>query len=219
MQRFIDLFFGIPAGWALAGVFLLTCAEASLFFGFLIPGEIAVVLGGVLASRGSVALGSVLAASIGGAILGDSIGFLIGRHFGAALLQRRFPEKWPPLRAWIDRRGAPAVFLGRSTAFLRAMVPTAAGAARMSFARFLLWNVLGGVAWGTGFSLAGYFAGEGYLAAIHWAGRGSLAVLLLIAMIALVFALKRLLVRRLNPVAPPPRPDVSVRPWSERDPS
>lgn len=205
MQQLIDLFFEIPAAWALGAVFFLTCAEASLFFGFVVPGEIAVVLGGVLASRGTVTLAGVVAAAVGGAILGDFIGFLIGRRFGAAFFQRRFPTKWPPVRTWIDQRGAPAVFLGRSTAFLRAVVPTAAGAARMSPARFVLWNVLGGVAWGTGFSLLGYFAGEGYEAALQWAGRGSLAVLVLLATVIAVFVVKRILVKRLGH---PPGPDV-----------
>lgn len=199
VQRFIDLFFHIPALWALGAVFVLTCAEASLFFGFVIPGEIAVVLGGVLASRETVSLFGVIAAAVGGAVLGDFIGFSIGRRFGSGFLHRRFPRKWPSVRAWIDRRGAPAVFFGRATAFLRAVVPTAAGAARMSPSRFLLWNVIGGVAWGTGFSLLGYFAGEGYEAALHWAGRGSLAFLLLLATIAGVLLLKRYWIRRWVP--------------------
>lgn len=203
MQRLIALFFGIPAAWALGAVFFLTCAEASLFFGFVLPGEIAVVLGGVLASRGTVGLGSVMACAIGGAILGDFIGFLIGRHFGAALLARRFPKKWPPVRGWINRLGAPAVFFGRSTAFLRAVVPTAAGAARMPPLRFVLWNVMGGVAWGTGFTLIGYFAGEGYEAALEWAGRGSLAIGLLIATVVAIFVVKHILVKRLASAIPP----------------
>lgn len=196
MQRLIEIFFGVPAAWALAAVFLLTCAEASLFFGFVIPGEIAVVLGGVLAARGNVRLGSVLAAAVGGAILGDFIGFLIGRRFGAEFLERRFPKKWPSVRAWIDQRGAPVVFLGRSTAFLRAVVPTAAGAARMLPARFVFWNVLGGLAWGIGFGLLGYFAGEEYEAALHWAGHGSQAILVLVVTVIAFFVVKHILAKR-----------------------
>src|ERR1700730_14156380 len=105
MARFIRLFFAIPAPVALGAVFLLTCAEASLFFGFVIPGEIAVVLGGVLASRNSAPLAGVVSAAVGGAILGDFFGFSIGRRYGAAFLERRFPKRWPGVRAWIDRRG------------------------------------------------------------------------------------------------------------------
>jgi undecaprenyl-diphosphatase len=198
MDRFIQLFFAIPAPVALGAVFLLTCAEASLFFGFVIPGEIAVVLGGVLASRGSVPLAGVIAAAVGGAILGDFFGFSIGRRYGSGFLERRFPKRWPGVRIWIDKRGAPAVFFGRSTAFLRAVVPTAAGAARMSPWRFLLWNVLGGVVWGTGFSILGYFAGEGYKAVLRWAGRGSVAVTVLVVALFAAYFIKRSLDRRVT---------------------
>ncbi len=196
VQRFIDLFFSIPAPLAIGAVFLLTASEAALFFGFVIPGEISVVLGGVLAARGNVPLFGVLSAAVLGAILGDFIGFQVGRHFGTALLERHVPDRWPPVRDWLRRRGPPAVFFGRSTAFLRAVVPTAAGAARMPPVQFLRWNVLGGVAWGTTFTLLGYFAGEGYEAALHWAGRGSLALLALVAMIVALIVAKRYLVRR-----------------------
>jgi len=174
MQRLIDLFFAIPAAWALGAVFFLTCAEAS-----------------------------VVAFAVGGAILGDFIGYLIGRRFGTAFLQRSFPKRWPPVRAWIDRRGGPAIFLGRSTAFLRAVVPTAAGAARISPWRFLFWNVLGGVTWGTGFSVLGYLVGEEYEAALHWAGRGSRAILVLILTVIAFFVIKRILVKRLASPVPP----------------
>src|SRR5215471_3107836 len=196
MGQLVDLLFSVPAAWALAGVFLLTAAEASLFFGFVIPGEIAVVIGGVLASRDTVPLPSAMAAAVAGAVIGDLVGFAVGSHFGAPLLERRFPRHWPKLRAWIQRRGGPAVFLGRSTAFLRAIVPTAAGAAHMAFSRFLLWNVLGGVSWGVAFTLLGYFAGESYEVALHRLGRGSLGALLLIALIAGILVLKSYLIQR-----------------------
>lgn len=202
IQRLMDLFFSVPARWAIGVVFLLTCAEASLFFGFVIPGEIVVVAAGVLASRETVLLPAVIAAAVCGAVTGDTIGFLIGRRYGAAVLHRFFPRRWPPIGKWLDRRGAPAVFFGRSTAFLRAVVPTAAGAAHMSPSRFLVWNIAGGIVWGTGFSLLGYFAGEGYEAAVRWAGRGSLAFASLVAGLAAAFAAKRLLIRRLTAVPP-----------------
>jgi membrane protein DedA with SNARE-associated domain len=203
LERLADLLFQVPPLLALGTVFGLTCAEAALFFGFVIPGEIAVVLGGVLASRGTVALTATLAAAIAGAVIGDAIGFLLGRRFGSAFLEKRFPRRWPPVARWIHRRGAVAVFLGRSTAFLRAIVPTAAGAARMAPARFLLWNVLGGVSWATAFTLVGYFAGEGYEAAMRAAGKEGAILFALIAVLALLAWGKHVFVRRLTPALPP----------------
>jgi membrane-associated protein len=163
----------------------------------VIPGEIAVLLGGVLAARGTVGLGAAITAGILGAILGDFIGFQVGRRWGATILDRYFPRKWPPIRTWLRRRGPPAVLVGRSTAFLRAIVPTAAGAARMPTGQFLLWNVLGGVIWATSVTLVGYFAGEGYEAAIQIAGRGGAAILVLAAVVALGLAAKRFVMRRI----------------------
>jgi undecaprenyl-diphosphatase len=199
IARFIQAFLALPGPLILAGIFLFAGAEAALFFGFVIPGEIAVLLGGALAARGTVPLAAAIAAGVLGAVLGDFVGFQVGRHYGAAVLERYFPQKWPPVRAWLRRRGPPAVLVGRSTAFLRAIVPTAAGAARMPTGQFLVWNVLGGVLWATTVTLLGYFAGEGYEAAIHLAGRGGAAVLVLVAITALGFAVKRAVMRRIAP--------------------
>jgi membrane-associated protein len=186
MNRLIELFLSVPASWALAVVFTLTAAEAALFFGFVIPGEIAVVLGGVLASFDRVALWQTLAASIAGAVIGDSIGFQVGRHFGSRWLEARFPQKWAAVAGWIARNGAMAVFFGRYSAFLRAAVPTAAGAARLPYGQFLFWNVVGGATWATAFTLLGFLAGEGYEVALKWAHRGSLALLGVLAALAFI---------------------------------
>ena len=197
ISRFIQAFLGLPGPLILAGVFLLAGAEAALFFGFVIPGEIAVLLGGVLASRGTVHLVAAIAAGILGAVMGDFVGFQVGRRFGASLLERYFPERWPLIRTWLRRRGPPAVLVGRSTAFLRAVVPTAAGAARMPTSQFLLWNILGGVIWATAVTLVGYFAGEGYEAAIRLAGRGGAAVLVLVGIAVVGLGIKRFVLRRI----------------------
>jgi len=199
ISRFIQAFLELPGPLILAGVFLLAGAEAALFFGFVIPGEIAVLLGGVLASRGTVHLVAAMAAGILGAVMGDFVGFQVGRRFGASLLERYFPERWPTVRTWLRRRGPPAVLVGRSTAFLRAVVPTAAGAARMPTSQFLLWNILGGVIWATAVTLVGYFAGEGYEAAIRLAGRGGAAVLVLVGIAVLGLGIKRFVLRRIAP--------------------
>lgn len=198
MKRLIDLFLSVPPSWALRTVFLLTAAEASLFFGFVIPGEIAVVLGGVLASFGKIALWKAIAVAVGGAIVGDSIGFQVGSRYGSRWLERRFPQKWRMVSDWLAGHGPTAIFFGRFSAFLRAAVPTAAGAARIPYRSFLLWNVVGGVTWGTGFTLLGFLAGAGYEVALKWAHRASLAMLIVVLFAFLVFALLRRLRRRKN---------------------
>src|SRR5712691_4570436 len=74
-------------GWiALVIVFLIPALEASAFLGFLFPGEIAVLLGGVLAYQGRISLPAAIAAAVLGAVLGDSIGYVVGRRWGRGLL-------------------------------------------------------------------------------------------------------------------------------------
>src|SRR2546428_3262752 len=119
-------------GWvALAIVFLLPALEASAFVGFVFPGEIAVLLGGVLAYQGRISLGAAVAAAILGAVIGDSAGYLIGRRWGRTILRGTI-GKLPLIRRHVDknldraeeylrRRGPHAVVLGRFTAGLRVM--------------------------------------------------------------------------------------------------
>jgi membrane protein DedA with SNARE-associated domain/membrane-associated phospholipid phosphatase len=173
-------------GWAaLAIVFGLPALEASAFVGVVVPGEIAVLLGGVLAFERRVSLPAVLVAGIAGAICGDTVGYLVGRRYGRTLLQgsvgrlvRR--EHLDRAERYLAERGGPAVFLGRFTAALRALIPGLAGVARMRYRTFLLYNAAGGAAWATGFVLLGYAAGTGWRRVEHIAGRASLLLLVAI---------------------------------------
>jgi undecaprenyl-diphosphatase len=156
-------------GWpALLIVFAVPALESSVFLGFVFPGETALILGGVLASYGRVSLWQVLVAGISGAIIGDSAGYLVGREFGRRLLAIRpvrrvvKPERIGRAEEYLARRGGRAVFFGRFTAALRALVPGLAGVARMPYRVFLPFNVAGGVIWGTIMVLLGYLAGASW---------------------------------------------------------
>ncbi len=173
-------------GWAaLAIVFAVPLLESSAFVGFVFPGEIAVLLGGVLAFQHRVALPAVLAAAITGAILGDTIGYWIGHRYGRRLLSGRVgrlvrQEHRERAERYLTQRGGRAVFLGRFTAALRVMIPGLAGMARMPYRTFLVFNVAGGAVWATGMVLLGYLAGASWQKAAHWASRVGLTLLALI---------------------------------------
>ena len=157
----------LPPWVALLLVFALPALEASAFVGFIFPGEIAVVLGGVLASEGHLPLAAVLVAASLGAVIGDSVGYAIGHRYGRALLARLpkrilRPEHVERGVAILNRLGGRAVFVGRFAAALRVLVPGLCGMARMPYRTFLTWNVLGGVTWACGAGLLGYAAGTGY---------------------------------------------------------
>jgi membrane protein DedA with SNARE-associated domain len=149
--------------YTLVGV--LVFAEAALFVGFILPGETAAVVGGVLAGAGSVNLEAMMVVVVFSAIVGDSVGYIVGRAAGPWLLDRR------PLRGraavdrtkdLLERRGGPAVFIGRFVTFARAVVPGLAGMSGLRYRTFLAYNALGGLLWGVGYTLLGYLVGRSF---------------------------------------------------------
>src|ERR671933_70368 len=126
---------------------LLVFGEAAVFAGFVLPGETAVVLGGVIASRQGIDLRVLIVLVVVSAIVGDSVGYEVGRAWGARVLRlrplRRHEQRLDRARTFLRERGAFAVFLGRWTAFLRAVMPGLAGVSRMPYRRFLVWNAVG----------------------------------------------------------------------------
>ena len=167
----------------------LVFAEAALFFGFVFPGETAIVVAGVLASQHRVSLPILLIVIVLSAVIGDSVGYEIGRRFGDRLLDTRALRKHRgrlgTAQDLLRRRGALAVFIGRFTALLRAIMPALAGSARMPYGRFLAFNALGGIAWGIGFTLGGYIAGTAFEQVAQWAGRVLAIAVAAIAVIAI----------------------------------
>jgi len=183
---------GLPA-YALVGG--LALGEAALFVGFVLPGETAVLLGGVLANQHRVSLVGMAAVAVLAAIVGDNVGYEVGRRFGTRLLQTRiFANRQAGLdrgRRILREKGGRAVFLARFTAFLRAVMPGLAGTARMPYLRFLLFNAAGGLIWAVGFTVLGYLAGAGYRRVEKISGWASGALLGVIVLAVVVLAIRR----------------------------
>ncbi|MEP6527960.1 MAG: DedA family protein [Nocardioidaceae bacterium] len=190
MNGIVDNILSAPAWVVLGLVGLLVFAEDALFVGFVLPGETAAILGGVAASRGHVSLIAVMAVVISAAIVGDNVGYEIGRRFGERVLQLRIFNKHrgrlDDARDLLARRGGSAVFLGRWVAFFRAVMPALAGTARMRYPKFLAFNAAGGIIWGIAVVLAGYLAGESYATVEQTVGRGAALAVAGIALIAFV---------------------------------
>jgi membrane protein DedA with SNARE-associated domain len=183
------------SGWpAYLLVGFLAFAEAAVFVGFVLPGETAVVLGGVLANFEQVGLTRMILVVVAAAIVGDSVGYEVGRHYGHRVLRLRILQKRAKAvdraAAYLRVKGGRAVFLGRFTAFLRAVMPGLAGTARMPYRRFLAFNAAGGIVWGTGFVLVGYAAGAGYEHVEKVAGRASTGVLVVVVLVLAANALR-----------------------------
>ena len=173
----------------------LAFAEAALFVGFVLPGETAVLLGGVLAHEHKVSLAVIAAVAVVAAITGDSVGYEVGRAFGTRILTSRiFARRREGVergQQTLRRHGGKAVFLARFTAFLRAVMPGLAGTARMPYRRFLAFNAAGGLLWAVGFTMLGYLAGASYHTVERVAGRAGEVIFAVLVILVLVLVLLR----------------------------
>jgi membrane-associated protein len=193
--------FNVPANIGYPLLFALVAGESA---GALIPGETALIVAGALAGQGQLSFPVVIAVAAGAAILGDNVGYLIGRR-GLRWLADRPGRLAAGRRQLIERgeeffarRGAAAVFFGRWLPGLRVVTSWLAGANRMRWPRFLLWNALGGIAWATTIGGLAYIMGRsasGSLGAIGFVG---VAIAILVYLVARV---RRRLPRR--PSKPP----------------
>ena len=166
MSFIVDGLTSLPPGVVYLVVGLLVFGEAAVFLGFVLPGETAVIVGGFIASQGKVNVVVLCVVVVVAAIVGDSVGYLVGKTYGPRLLDVKILSR---RRAGInralvglERRGATYVFLGRFTAFFRAVIPGLAGMSKMPYPRFLAANAAGGFCWGIAYCLLGYFAGHAY---------------------------------------------------------
>ena len=164
--------------------------------GIPFPGEIVLISAALLASQHTIALSPVwvAVAAAGGAIPGNSIGYLIGRRWGRPLfdwLGRKFPKHFGPAHVsyaekQFDRWGVLAVFVGRFIVLLRVFAGLLAGALEMPYPRFLVANVAGGICWAGGLTAAIYYLGE---VADQWFSRFSYIALILAVVVGVVIGL------------------------------
>jgi membrane protein DedA with SNARE-associated domain len=175
------------AGYPL--LFLLVMSESS---GVPVPGETALITGSVLASQGKLQIELVIALAATAAIVGDNIGYLIGRKGGRWILERpgRFErQRSEVLRVgepFFERHGPKAVYFGRFLLGLRVWASWLAGATRMPWHSFVLWNALGGISWAIAIGLIAYFVGHSAGNAIEAFGLFGLAALLVAAITAVL---------------------------------
>ncbi|GAA3127628.1 membrane protein DedA with SNARE-associated domain [Kribbella aluminosa] len=190
MKGLTDWLLGLHGIAVYGMVGLLVFAEDALFVGFVLPGETAAVLGGVTAALGHASLPLVLVVVIAAAVLGDTVGYEIGRYFGPRLLRMRALSRHvgrlDAARKQLAERGGTAVFLGRFVAFFRATMPALAGMSGMRYLKFLTFNAAGGIVWGTAVVLLGYLAGNSYSKVEKTFGRAAALVVAGIVVIVII---------------------------------
>lgn len=163
-----------------------------------IPGETALIAAAALASQGHGNIVAIISLAIAAAVSGALFGYLVGHRWGREVLGR-----WPWFervtrkgversQEFFDRHGSKAVFLGRFVPVLRATLGWMAGIARMRFRSFLLWNVVGAVAWGCSIGLLAYYVGEAVINAVERdLGIGIAAIVAILLLLAGIHLLRR----------------------------
>lgn len=183
--------------WVAIGLIAaLVFGETAIFLGFVLPGEAAVVLGGVLASRGHLSLAILIPVVVIAAVTGPMVGYEIGKRLGGRMFSARGLSRLPGAvertRSALRDRGGAAVFGGRFVAIVRALMPAAAGAAGTPYRTFTIYNLASGVLWGVGYCLLGYLAGAAYAAVERTVGAGlAIAVVVAVLVAAGVVVLRR----------------------------
>jgi len=147
------------------GIFFITFAESGLFFGFFFPGDSLLFTAGFLASQGFLDIRILAVLTVIGAIGGDSVGYFTGNKFGRWLMRQKesfFFKKEYIERAQVfyNKHGGKTLIIARFIPAVRTFVPIVAGMADMEYRRFISFNVIGGLLWGAGMPLAGYWLGS-----------------------------------------------------------
>jgi membrane-associated protein len=211
--------------WAYPAVAGFAFLETGAFVGLLVPGETAVVVGGVVAERGGVEVVPLIGFVWVAAAAGDLVSFLLGRRLGRPFLNRhgpRFhlgPDRLARVDRFYERHGGKAVLLGRFTGLIRAVSPFVAGASGLALKRFVAWSAAGALLWAATFTLVGYGFSESFAQSGDTAARIGAGAALVVALTFVAVARLRLRGRggRLRP-RQPQRRQRAERPDAGPDP-
>jgi membrane-associated protein len=155
-----------------SGLFAIIFSETGLLIGFFLPGDSLLIAAGLLCQSNDFNLWTLIIILTVAAIIGDSVGFHIGKVLGKRLYTKKdslFFKKKYILKAHVfyERHGGKTIILARFIPILRTFAPTVAGAARMSYKKFLMYNILGAFLWVWGLVLAGYYLGHSFGSSIN----------------------------------------------------
>ncbi|MEO9256462.1 MAG: VTT domain-containing protein [Tepidiformaceae bacterium] len=149
------------------GLFLIIFAETGLLLGFFLPGDTLLISAGLLIQQDKVnlELWFLIPLLIAAAILGDAVGYQIGKHTGPRLFKRADGrifkrEHLDRAKRFYDKHGGKTIVIARFLAFIRTFAPTVAGAAEMPYARFAAFNAIGAILWVPSLTFLGYFFGK-----------------------------------------------------------
>ncbi len=194
----------------LAVVLLIVFAESGLLIGFFLPGDSLLFTLGLLISRDEVSTPLWLACALVGvaAVAGDQVGFLFGRKVGPALFTRPDSrlfkqENVDKSHQFFEKYGPRSIVLARFVPIVRTFTPVIAGVGRMNYRLFVTYNVLGGMLWGSGVTVLGFYLGK-----IEFVRDNVEAMLILIVLLSVIPITIEMYRGRRNKTAP----DASTKP-------
>jgi membrane-associated protein len=143
---------------------LIVFAESGLLIGFFLPGDTLLFTAGFFAAQGKLSLGWLLAVIVAAAIVGDNVGYTIGKHSGKRIFKKKeglfFRKQYvDQAQAFYERHGGKTIIIARFVPIVRTFAPVVAGIGQMDRKRFVMFNVIGAFGWGIGVTLLGYFLG------------------------------------------------------------
>ncbi len=156
---------GIIETVGLLGVWAIVFVESGLLIGFFLPGDSLLFTAGFLASQGVMDITLLTVGAFIAAVAGDSVGYWIGHRYGRKLFQKEdsllfHKDHLKKAEAFYEKHGGKTIILARFMPFIRTFAPVVAGIGQMKYSTFLSYNIIGGVLWAIGLTLAGYFFGN-----------------------------------------------------------
>jgi len=147
------------------GIFLIVFAESGLFIGFFLPGDSLLFTAGFLASTHVFNIWILIPLCFVAAVVGDSVGYAFGHRVGRKLFYKKesflfHKDNLKKAEDFYEKHGKKTIILARFMPIVRTFAPIVAGIGKMEYQTFLLYNVIGGLLWGVGLCLAGYFLGK-----------------------------------------------------------
>jgi len=177
----------------------LAFLETGAFIGLIAPGETAIMLGGVVAGQGEISLVLLIGIVWFAAVAGDTTSYLLGRRLGRGFLERHGPkvkiteERLQWVEGFFERRGGATILIGRFVGLARALAPFIAGASKMSYRKFLPYDVIGAGLWGATFCILGYVFWRSFSRLLEIAKQGALALATVIVVVVGAIAAYRFL--------------------------
>jgi membrane protein DedA with SNARE-associated domain len=179
--------------------YMLAYGYWAVFFGVMlenagvpVPGETILLIAGYFASTGKFHLGLVMLIAATGAVIGDNIGFAIGHHYGRAVLLRigRFffltPKRFAHMENYFERHGNKTILVARFITGLRVFAALLAGASKMPWRVFIVFNLAGAILWSVVITTLGYLFGQSLPLLVKWVGRSGTVLLIAVVVIGIV---------------------------------